>query len=311
MGGDGTFLVEEFINAITTQLDRVQDALRLKAVNRPLTYALKDISLELRVFVEVDPQGNVRFRTSGPNEAGASVVHLGFTTITKPMIDENTISMAAARSAPLNELGLAPEELQRLERMGVRNLAQLNKLGSSAGVQTISRLTDVSVERLRTALVQGRPQVKVVTAVPPENRRPAVTAKPPAAQPRPQLPLTTRVPGRTVVTPPKRTAAPAAPVFSPAAPVVRVAPGTQRLNLRGVNLMGIEGEPSVRLNARDLEIRELDNDRMIVELPLELESGELEVRLPGGSVTTYQLSVGDDDDAEFAADEWAPTEEWS
>ena len=66
---DGAVPIEEFIHAITTQLDRVQDALRLKAVNRPLTYALKDLSMELHVFVEVDAQGTVRFRTSAPNEA--------------------------------------------------------------------------------------------------------------------------------------------------------------------------------------------------------------------------------------------------
>ena len=59
MASDGSFLVEEFIDAITSQLDRVQDALRVKAVNRPLTYALKDLSLELKVFVDMDEQGNV------------------------------------------------------------------------------------------------------------------------------------------------------------------------------------------------------------------------------------------------------------
>ncbi|MCR5882307.1 hypothetical protein LRS03_05305 [Rhizobacter sp. J219] len=103
MASDGAFPVEDFINAITTQLDRVQDALRLKAVNRPLTYALKDLQMELKVFVDLDPQGNVRFRPAGPNESGASTVNFGFTTITKPMIEENTVSMAATRSAPLTE----------------------------------------------------------------------------------------------------------------------------------------------------------------------------------------------------------------
>ena len=40
-----------------------------------------------------------------------------------------------ARSTPLNELGLAPDEMQRLEQVGVRNLAQLQKLGASTGVR--------------------------------------------------------------------------------------------------------------------------------------------------------------------------------
>ena len=51
---DSFFNVEDFVQSILSQLDRVQDALRLKAVNRPLTYALKDISLDFHVFAELD-----------------------------------------------------------------------------------------------------------------------------------------------------------------------------------------------------------------------------------------------------------------
>src|ERR1041384_4252337 len=94
----GNFLVEDFVNAISAQLDRVQDALRLKAVNRPLTFALKDFSLDLQVFAEMDNENNVRFRSASPNETGASTLRLSFTTITRPMIEENTISLAATRS---------------------------------------------------------------------------------------------------------------------------------------------------------------------------------------------------------------------
>src|SRR5262249_4392679 len=151
-----------FINAITAQLDRVQDALRLKAVNRPLTYALKDLSLDLQIFVELDQQGNVRFRTSGPNETGASTVRLSFTTITKPMIEENTISLAVTRSPQLDEIGLGEEERKRLEQIGVRNAAQLQRLGDSTGARAVSRLSGIPMERLREALGNSRPRVTQV-----------------------------------------------------------------------------------------------------------------------------------------------------
>lgn len=287
MVGDGSFLVEEFINAITSQLDRVQDSLRVKAVNRPLTYALKDLTLELKVFVDMDAQGNVRFRTSAPNEAGSSVVHLGFTTITKPMIEENTISLASTRSTSLEELGLGPEDRQKLERVGVRNLAQLNRLGSSTGVQTVARLADVSLDRLKLAIATGRPQVHAVHPEPP-----------PKAHPVPQPPSRTQPPSRSQ--PPPRVG----PVFSPpprgpVPPVIRVAHGSTKLNLRGANLMGDDGPVSVRLNNRLLEVAEADNYGLAVHLPEQLESGALEVNLPDGNTLTYELSVMD-------ADQWAP-----
>lgn len=182
--GNG-FLVEDFIGSITTQLDRVQDALRIKAVNRPLTYALKELHLDLKVFVDMDPNGQVRLRASGPNEAGASTLAMDFTTITKPMIEENTISLAATRSTPLEKLGLSTEEQLRLERLGVSNLAQLDRLKSSTGVSTVARMADVPLERLRRALQTGTPRLGPVAPTPSPSASPV---RPPRAAPAPATP---------------------------------------------------------------------------------------------------------------------------
>ena len=88
--------IEDFLEAITAQLDRTQDSLRLKAVNRPLTFAIKDFNIDLSVFVEMDRDGLVRLRPAGPNESGASIIKIGLTTITRPMIEENTLAMGFA-----------------------------------------------------------------------------------------------------------------------------------------------------------------------------------------------------------------------
>lgn len=162
MPGDASFRVEDFLEAITSQLDRTQDALRLKAVNRPLTYAIRDFALDLRVFVEVDDDGRVRFRNSGPNEEGASTVTIGFTTITRPMIEENTITLAEVQGPSLDDLGLQPDEQRRLEKLGVRNASQLKRLNSSSGEGAVAKYADVPVNRLRAALQASRPTVERV-----------------------------------------------------------------------------------------------------------------------------------------------------
>jgi hypothetical protein len=95
---DSSFPVEDFLEAITSQLDRTQDALRLKSVNRPLTYAIRDFSMELKMFVELAADGRVMFRPSASDDTGASVVHIGFTTVNRTMIEENTVSLSAVRS---------------------------------------------------------------------------------------------------------------------------------------------------------------------------------------------------------------------
>ncbi|MGH7451623.1 MAG: hypothetical protein ACRENG_09785, partial [bacterium] len=63
---DNSLPIEQFIQALTSQLDRAQDALRLKAVNRPLTFAVKDLTLDLRSHLEISGSV-VRIRPAGPN----------------------------------------------------------------------------------------------------------------------------------------------------------------------------------------------------------------------------------------------------
>jgi hypothetical protein len=264
MSREGAFLVEDFLAAIASQLDRTQDALALKAVNRPLTYAIRDFTMELKVFVDMDAGGHVRLRSPAPNEVGASTINIGFTTITRPMIEENTVSVEMTRSPDLSQAGLTPEERGRLERLGVRNTAQLERLKASTGTGAISRLADISVDRLRGALSLGRPAVSGVSVAPA-----------PAAPPRPAPPA---------AVPPK----PPVPPAPAPAPVITVPPGGRRLELTGRNMLGPAGPPAIRLAGRPLAVHDADEHRVVVELP-EQASGTLEVDLADGEVQTFQV----------------------
>jgi hypothetical protein len=235
----GAFMVEDFINAVSAQLDRVQDSLRLKAVNRPLTFALKDFALDLQVFAEMDGDGNVRFRSAGPNETGSSTLRLSFTTITRPMIEENTISLAATRSATLDELGLSPDERKRLEQIGVRNAFQLNRLGSATGGSTVSRYSGIPIDRLRMALQMGRPLVNRITPVGPQQQPANVPWTPPGeGRPFPPPTLQPSDGGRGVFRPEPPFARPAPPAGQPA-PGSQPVPGAV---VGRLGRLGIDGE---------------------------------------------------------------------
>ena len=84
MSAGRAFPVEDFVQAFTAQLDRAQDLLALKArTGRPLTFALKDLSVDLHVFWEADPSGRMLMRHAEANEAGASTLRFNFTSITR------------------------------------------------------------------------------------------------------------------------------------------------------------------------------------------------------------------------------------
>src|ERR1700757_4075200 len=80
--------VEQFIQALTSQLDRAQDAMALKAHVRPLTFAVKDLTLDLRAHFGMSGSV-VHITPAGPGDSSASTLHLSLTSITRPMMEEN------------------------------------------------------------------------------------------------------------------------------------------------------------------------------------------------------------------------------
>ena len=259
MSGNGGFPVEDFLEAITNQLDRTQDSLRLKAVNRPLTYAIRDFSMELRVFVELGADGRVVFRPSASDDTGASVVNIGFTTVNRTMIEENTVSLSAVRSPTLDELGLDEQERRKLERLGVRNAEQLDHLKRATGESTVARYSGLPVDRLRQAMAQGRPVVRSVRPV----------AAPSVVEPR------------------------VAPAVDGEAPeVVRVPPRTRRIVLGGPRLE--ETTQQARLSGRALGVRPVEGG-IEVDLGEDASAGDLELDLGEHGVVSMSLEFEPDE----------------
>jgi hypothetical protein len=285
---DQDFSVEELLEALGAQLDRTQDAMRLKAVNRPLTYAIRDFSLELKAFVAMDDRGEVRLRSTGPDDTGASTLHIGFTTMTAPMVEEAAIPLSMARGPGLDALGLDEGERRRLARLGVHNAAQLRRLGQVTDQSTVSRWADIPVNRLRAALQLGRPtvsHVEVQTDPPPATVEPGPVTVEPA-------PVTVEPGPATVEPAPGNGGTPVEPpVRGPRN--VRLTPGAKRLRLAGRNLLG-DTQPVVRLGDRELPVLEVADEHVVVGLPEGTRGGRLSVDI-GGEAQVFALGPDDGD----------------
>jgi hypothetical protein len=174
MTRDVTLRLEDFIQAVQSQLDNAQAAMAVKArnLNLPLTFAIKDINLDLRAHVEFT-DSEIRIRPAGADEKEASVFHLVFTVITRPAIEENAISFATdPDDQPLEDLGdeLTTDERKRLEWAGVRTVRQFQQAEESGSVHTIGRVTNLPIERLRKALERAAtPLVQYVEPVTPDG----------------------------------------------------------------------------------------------------------------------------------------------
>lgn len=165
--------IEQFIQALQTQLDRAQSAMAMKAENLdlPLTFAVKDLTLDLRTHVEV-VRSEIRIRPAAPGEKDASTLHLALTTITRPMIKENAKPMSVDPDEPtLKEAvgdELTDEEQKRLEWAGVHTVSQLRRLAGSGAGKEVERVAALPVDRLRTALARAsQPFLARVEPLPP------------------------------------------------------------------------------------------------------------------------------------------------
>jgi hypothetical protein len=159
--------IDEFINALSSQLDRVQSAMALKArAGLPLTFAVKDISLDLRAHI--DMVGSVvRIRPADAREGEASILRIALTTITRPMIEENTMQLSAdvEEESIEDALGeeISEEERRRLEWAGIHTVRQLRELQDRSGERSLERVAQIPALRLRRALEQAaRPRVSLV-----------------------------------------------------------------------------------------------------------------------------------------------------
>ena len=147
-----------FITSLTEQLDKAQASMALKArvAKLPLTFAVKDISLDLRAFVQL-VDDDVFVRPAGPGDTEASTIKLALTTITRSMVEENAVDFKAEepqfslREAMQGQI--SDEDQRRLERIGVRTVEQLTDLRKTAGADVVARLARMPVNRLQQALL--------------------------------------------------------------------------------------------------------------------------------------------------------------
>jgi len=165
--------VEQFIQALTSQLDRAQDAMALKAHVRPLTFAVKDLTLDLRAYFGVTGSV-VHITPAGPGDDSASTLHLSLTSITRPMMEENTPHLAVGPDEPTLQEALGNElttdERRRLEWAGIHTLSQFRELQNRSGESAIEQVASIPAARLKAALERAaQPFVDAVIPVPQQD----------------------------------------------------------------------------------------------------------------------------------------------
>src|SRR6478672_12023569 len=81
--------LEDFVDSLVVELDKTRETLAVKAINKPLSYTVKELALDLNIFPSYDGD-QVTFVTAQPGQQGASKVTIQLGSITDQQVRATT-----------------------------------------------------------------------------------------------------------------------------------------------------------------------------------------------------------------------------
>lgn len=119
--------LESFVDALVVELDKTRETLALKALNRPLSYSVKDMALDLQIFPTFDGD-EVHFVTAQPGEQGASKISLQLASITDQQVRATSKKPVTKEDIKIDQVELDEDTKKSLRRIGVTSVSDLEEM---------------------------------------------------------------------------------------------------------------------------------------------------------------------------------------
>ena len=129
--GGPSWKLNSFLDSLILELDRAQDTLALKGINRRLTYTVRDLSLELQLFPEFDGR-DLKFSTAGPGDTGAAKIAFQLGSITDRQIRETTREPPSPDDVAIDVVPeLDDQTRHELQKIGVSTVGDIERMQRS------------------------------------------------------------------------------------------------------------------------------------------------------------------------------------
>jgi hypothetical protein len=119
--------LEDFVDSLVVELDKTRETLAVKAINKPLTYTVKELALDLNIFPSYDGD-QVRFVTARPGEQGASKVTIQLGSITDQQVRATSKVPGAKTDLEISDLPVDKTTRKRLRTLGVTSVGDLKAI---------------------------------------------------------------------------------------------------------------------------------------------------------------------------------------
>jgi hypothetical protein len=126
--GNTAWQLEDFVDSLVVDLDKTRETLAVKAINKPLTYTVKELSLDLNIFPTYDGD-TVRFTTAQPGQQGASKVSIQLGSITDQQV-RATSKVPQSSSVAIDDIDVDKGTKKQLRKLGVQSVDDLQRVES-------------------------------------------------------------------------------------------------------------------------------------------------------------------------------------
>lgn len=128
MGNENTaWQLEDFVDSLVVELDKTRETLAVKAINKPLSYTVKEVALDLNIFPSYDGD-QVKFVTAQPGQTGASKVTIQLGSITDQQVRATSKAPGAKSDINIDEINVDKATRKQLRKLGVNSIDDLKQI---------------------------------------------------------------------------------------------------------------------------------------------------------------------------------------
>lgn len=125
--GNSAWQLEDFVDSLVVELDKTRETLAVKAINKPLSYTVRELALDLNIFPSYDGE-QISFVTAQPGQQGASKVTIQLGTITDQQVRATTKVPAAKNEINIAEIDIDPKTRKQLRKFGVTSAEDIKEI---------------------------------------------------------------------------------------------------------------------------------------------------------------------------------------
>jgi hypothetical protein len=124
---NAAWALEDFVDSLVVELDKTRETLAVKAINKPLSYTVKEVALDLNIFPSYDGE-QVTFVTAQPGQEGASKVSIQLNSITDQQVRATSKIPTVGKDVPIEDIDVDKPTKAKLRRLGVSSVDDLKAI---------------------------------------------------------------------------------------------------------------------------------------------------------------------------------------